>query len=90
MNKKFAVQAPETERRNAFKLASPGWFLIIMMEITIVIMMMKMTNIQTNILTLWSKALLEPGRPSAGWAQVDRREGTVLMGKFLMPRFEGT
>ena len=31
--------------------------------------------------------LLGPGRPSAGWAPVDRREGTVLMSKFLTPLF---
>ena len=26
-------------------------------------------------------------RPKAGWAQVDRPEGTVLMGTLLTPRF---
>ena len=29
-------------------------------------------------------------RPSAGWAKVDRWEGTVLMGTLLTPRFAPT
>ena len=31
------------------------------------------------------KSSLGPGQPSASWAKVDRREGTVLMGKLLTP-----
>ena len=30
------------------------------------------------------------GRPSAGWAKVDRREGTFLTGKLLTPKFAPT
>ena len=30
---------------------------------------------------------LGPGWPSAGWAEMDCREGKVLTGKFLVPRF---
>ena len=34
-----------------------------------------------------SSSSLGPGHPSAGWALVDRREGTVLMGKLLTLHF---
>ena len=37
-----------------------------------------------------SLSSLGPGRPSAGWALVDCREGTVLMVKLLTPRFAPT
>ena len=36
---------------------------------------------------LSSLSKLGPGRHSAGWAYLDRQEGTVLMDKLLTPRF---